>query len=64
MPHQINLGEILQVGVVNSTAFAITFTELEIGLKVLLLLVSIIYTFDKWIAHRQNMKNKKNGQSN
>lgn len=59
MPIQKTLAEIGQVAAVNSTALALTFTELEAGLKILLLLVSIIFTIDKWYAHRKEIKKNK-----
>ena len=59
MPIQKTLAEIGQVAAVNSTTLALTFTELEAGLKILLLLVSIIFTIDKWYAHRKEIKKNK-----
>ncbi len=59
MPIQKTLAEIGQVAAVNSTALALTFTELEAGLKILLLVVSIIFTIDKWHAHRKEIKKNK-----
>ena len=59
MPIQKTLAEIGQVAAVNSTALALTFTELEAGLKILLLFVSIIFTIDKWYAHRKEIKKNK-----
>ena len=59
MPIQKTLAEIGQVAAVNSTALALTFTELEAGLKILLLLVSIVFTLDKWYSHRKEIKKNK-----
>ena len=59
MPIQKTLAEIGQVAAVNSTALALTFTELEAGLKILLLVVSIIFTIDKWYGHRKEIKKNK-----
>ena len=59
MPIPKTLAEIGQVAAVNSTTLALTFTELEAGLKILLLLVSIIFTIDKWYAHRKEIKKNK-----
>ena len=56
MPIQKTLAEIGQVAAVNSTALALTFTELEAGLKILLLLISLAYTLDKWYSHRKKRK--------
>ena len=59
MPIRKTIEEIAQVAAVNSTTLALTFTNLEAGLKILLLLVSIVYTLDKWHSHRkENNKNK------
>jgi len=47
--------EIGQVLGVNGTILSITtFTNLEIALKILLLVVSIVYTIDKWLYHKKN----------
>ena len=47
--------EIANVLSVNATILSITtFTNLEIALKILLLVVSIIYTVDKWWYHKKN----------
>ena len=59
MPLKKSAEELVQVATLNSTTFAITFTNIEIGLKILLLFVSIAYTVDKWYSHRKrNNKNK------
>ena len=46
----------------NSVILSITtFTNLEIVLKILLLLITIGYTLNKWIYHiKENAKKKKN----
>lgn len=59
MPIRKTLAEVAEVAVVNSTTLALTFTNLEAGLKILLLLVSIVYTLDKWNAHRKEIKKNK-----
>ena len=59
MPIQKTLAEIGQVAAVNSTALALTFTELEAGLKILLLVVSVAFTLDKWYSHRKEIKKNK-----
>ena len=59
MPLKKSAEELVQVATLNSTTFAITFTNIEIGLKILLLAVSIGYTLDKWYSHKKrNDKNK------
>ena len=54
--------ELLEVIGFNSIILSITtFTNLEILLKILLLLVTIGYTLNKWIYHiKENAKKKKN----
>lgn len=56
MPIGTTLKEVSQVVAVNSTALAISFTHLETGLKVLLLVISVLYTLDKWMSHRKEVK--------
>jgi len=47
--------EVGNVLAVNGTILSITtFTNLEVLLKIILLLVSIIYTLDKWWYHKKN----------
>ena len=47
--------EVGQVIGLNATILSITtFTNLEIVLKILLLVVSIVYTIDKWWYHKKN----------
>jgi hypothetical protein len=46
------VGEVLGV---NGTILSITtFTNLEIALKILLLVITIVYTVDKWWYHKNN----------
>jgi len=53
--------ELLEVIGFNSVILSITtFTNLEIILKILLLLVTIGYTLSKWIYHIKDAKKKKN----
>jgi hypothetical protein len=59
MPIQKTLAEIGQVAAVNSTALALTFTEIEAGLKILLLVVSVAFTLDKWYTHRKEINKNK-----
>ncbi len=47
------MSEISDVVVLNGTVLAITFTQIEMFLKILLLVVSIAYTIDKWIAAKK-----------
>ena len=49
-----DVGEVLGV---NTAILSITtFTNLELALKILLLVVTIIYTLDKWLYHKKNRK--------
>ena len=55
MPIQQITKEVGEVLVVNGTILSVTtFTNLEIILKILLLVVSIVYTVDKWWHHKKN----------
>ena len=40
----------------NITTLAISFTQIEMALKIILLILSIIYTADKLIKNRKNGK--------
>ncbi len=54
----------VQVTAINTTVFSIaTFTNLEMILKILLLLVTIFYTADKWYYNkkRRDEQEKKTG---
>ena len=54
----------VQVTAINTTVFSIaTFTNLEIILKILILLVTIFYTADKWYYNkkRRDEQEKKTG---
>jgi len=47
-----DVGEVVGV---NATILSVTtFTNIEVALKIILLLVSIIYTIDKWWFHKKN----------
>ena len=55
MPIRKVATEIAEVVGVNATILSITtFTNLEILLKIILLVVSIAYTIDKWWYHKKN----------
>ena len=56
MPLGDTVREVSQVVAINSTALAISFTHIETGLKIALLLISVLYTLDKWITHRKQIK--------
>ena len=47
--------EVGDVLILNTTILSVaTFTNLEVILKIVLLVVSIIYTADKWWHHKKN----------
>lgn len=51
--------EVAPVLAVNSTALGLSMTNLETGLKILLLIISIAYTLDKWRSNRVKKKQMK-----
>jgi len=54
MPIRKTIQEVADVAVVNGTVLSITtFSNLEIALKLLLLIISIAYTVDKWWFNRK-----------
>ena len=58
MPIQKTIQDSLEVVAINGTVLSVTtFTNLEIALKITLLVVSIAYTIDKW--YNQKKRNKK-----
>ena len=50
----------LKLALINALTFGISFSEVENGLKIILLLASIIYTFQKIIESHKNKKLKEN----
>jgi len=58
MPIKKAVQESAEIIGVNTTVLSVTtFTNLELALKIILLVVSIIYTLDKW--YNQKKKNAK-----
>ena len=58
MPIQKTVQDTLEVATVNGTVLGLTtFSNIEIALKIILLVVSIAYTLDKW--YNQKKRNKK-----
>lgn len=52
--------ELAQVFILNIFSFsAITFTDIENGMKVIMFLVTVGFTIDKWIQHRKRAKKGK-----
>tara|TARA_B110000902_G_scaffold180926_1_gene204899 strand:+ start:266 stop:439 length:174 start_codon:yes stop_codon:yes gene_type:complete len=50
----------LKLALINALTFGISFSEVENGLKIILLLASIIYTFQKIIESHKKKKLKEN----
>ena len=58
MPIQKTVQDTLEVAAVNGTVLSVTtFSNLELVLKIILLVISIAYTIDKW--YNQKKKNAK-----
>lgn len=58
MPIKKTIQEVSEVAVVNGTVLSVTtFSNLELALKILLLVVSIAYTIDKWRLSRKRNGN-------
>ncbi len=58
MPIQKTVQDTAEIIGVNATVLSVTtFTNLELALKIILLVVSIAYTIDKWYNQK-----KKNGK--
>lgn len=54
MPIKKTIQEISEVALVNGTILSVTtFANIELALKIVLLVVSIAYTVDKWLQHRR-----------
>tara|TARA_R110000744_G_scaffold86348_1_gene168734 strand:- start:18105 stop:18281 length:177 start_codon:yes stop_codon:yes gene_type:complete len=57
MPIKNSLQEVAEVTGLNVTILSITtFSNIEIALKIILLLVSIVYTIDKFVKNRENKR--------
>ena len=48
----------LKLWMINLSVLTITFTQVENALKLILLILSIGYTIDKWIKSRKNKKDE------
>tara|TARA_R110000824_G_scaffold245160_1_gene434166 strand:+ start:628 stop:810 length:183 start_codon:yes stop_codon:yes gene_type:complete len=60
MPIQKTIQDSLEVAAVNGTVLSVTtFTNIEIALKIILLVVSIAYTIDKWYSQKKKYNEKK-----
>jgi|TARA_S200002703_G_scaffold82315_2_gene70945 hypothetical protein len=59
MPIQKAAQDTAEILAVNTTVLSVTtFTNLELALKIILLVVSIIYTIDKWYSQRKRNAKK------
>ncbi len=60
MPIQKTVQDSLEIAAVNGTVLSVTtFTNIEIALKIILLVVSIAYTIDKWYSQKKKHNEKK-----
>jgi len=60
MPIQKTIQESAEIIAVNTTVLSVTtFTNIEIALKIILLVVSIAYTIDKWYNQKKRRNEKK-----
>jgi len=60
MPIQKTVQDTAEIIGVNATVLSVTtFTNLEIALKIVLLIVSIAYTIDKWYSQKKKHNEKK-----
>ena len=58
MPIQKTAQDTAEILAVNTTVLSVTtFSNLELALKIILLVISIVYTIDKW--YNQKKKNAK-----
>ena len=59
MPIRKAVQESAEIKGVNTTVLSVTtFTNLELALKIILLVVSIIYTLDKWYSQKKRNAKK------
>jgi hypothetical protein len=58
MPIQKTVQDTAEILAVNTTVLSVTtFSNIELALKIVLLVISILYTIDKWYSQK-----KKNGK--
>tara|TARA_Y100000385_G_C12711572_1_gene474812 strand:+ start:355 stop:537 length:183 start_codon:yes stop_codon:yes gene_type:complete len=50
----------IKLYLLNTSALALSMTNLEVIFKILLLVISIGYTLNKWVLLRDNKKQNKN----
>ena len=60
MPIQKTVHDTLEVAAVNGTVLSVTtFSNIELALKIVLLVISIAYTIDKWYSQKKKHSEKK-----
>ena len=60
MPIQKTVQHTLEVAAVNGTVLSVTtFSNIELALKIVLLVISIAYTIDKWYSQKKKHNEKK-----
>ena len=60
MPIQKTVQDTLEVAAVNGTVLSVTtFSNIELALKIVLLVMSIAYTIDKWYSQKKKSNEKK-----
>ena len=60
MPIQKTVQDTLEVAAVNGTVLSVTtFSNIELALKIVLLVISIAYTIDKWYNQKKKHSEKK-----
>ena len=60
MPIQKTVQDTLEVAAVNGTVLSVTtFSNIELALKIVLLVISIAYTIDKWYSQKKKSNEKK-----
>ena len=63
MPIQKTVQDSLEIAAVNGTVLSVTtFTNIEIALKIILLIISIAYTIDKWYSQKKRSNEKKKAE--
>ena len=63
MPIQKTVQDSLEIAAVNGTVLSVTtFTNIEIALKIILLVVSIAYTLDKWYSQKKRSNEKEKAE--
>ena len=60
MPIQKTVQDTLEVAAVNGTVLSVTtFSNIELALKIVLLVIYIAYTIDKWYSQKKKHSEKK-----